>query len=76
LFKQRAEIDYLTVEREKKSYYRANNNEEDGGDLQQISKGPETVEKRFAYVWRAISLLMTSSKFSISGREVGEGSPF
>ena len=75
LFKQRAETDDLIVEREKKSYYRSTNNEEDGGDLQQ-TRGSDPLEKRFAYVWRTISLLLTSCKFSVSGREIGEDSPF
>lgn len=75
LFKQRAETDDLIVEREKKAYYRANYNEEDG-DLQQIGRDGDSPEKRHAYLWRTIALLVSNSRFNISGRYVGEDSPF
>ena len=55
LLKPKIESDDLIVEREKKSYYRSNHNEEDGGyGLQALDKKEDLPEKRFAYLIRAI----------------------
>jgi len=69
------ETDDLIVEREKKSYYKSNNNEEEGG-LQQLDNKRDSHEKRYAYLLRTISELICSSQFNISGRYIGEDSPF
>ena len=74
--KEKQTKDDLVVEKEKKNKETKNSDDDDFSDLAVLKGNIESDEKRFSYLLRTISLLVTSCKFHLSGAYIAEDSKF